>query len=125
MNRRMFALALAFVTQTAFGGSFICIPEAGALVEDGDGRPISSHLANVSQSKYILSNSSGDWVLKAHGDEVLTLDNCYSEYFCESKSGYAGTFFRQANSSIFTLIRISSLSNRNQIVAMKGHCSPI
>lgn len=122
---RFFLLSIILFPAFTNADAFLCIPEKGVIVEDGNGLPISTHVADVAQSRYILSNSSGEWIFKAHGKEELTLNNCTSEYFCEAKSGYSGTFFRSANTGVFSLVRLAKLDERNQLISMKGYCSEI
>jgi hypothetical protein len=107
-----------------YGESYLCIPDAGAMVEDGDNKPISSYIADVSRVKYILTDESGKWVFKAHSESTLVLDSCSSPYYCEKSVGYGGTFIRDDH-NVFSLIWLTVLNDRNQLVAIKGHCSKV
>jgi len=118
-----FIAIIFFIPLIVNAETYLCISEAGAVVEDGANKKIDSGLSNVSNSKYILTNESGKWLLKKHGGGLI-FSECKSSSFCESSKGFSGIFFK-SEKNIFSRVWLTVLNGRNQLITEKGYCSKI
>ena len=110
----------------SYGDTYICVPEAGAGVQHGGSAGIQANLYDVSDSKFIQSNESGNWLVKMLGNDQPIFDKCSGENLCESSRGYAGVFIRENDTGIFsaTWIIVHNEQSRTMVVA-KGRCSKL
>ena len=108
----------------AYAATYLCVAEAGAVVEDSQGS-ITAGLANVSQRKYVLTDETKKWVLKELGMDAPLFDKCPTPYLCERSDGYAGTFLRNQSTGVFTIVWFTQHKGANQIVVAKGKCSKL
>ncbi len=115
----------ALVSFCAHAETYLCVAEAGALVEDGGREGISAALADVSNKKYIQTNDSGKWLVKELGRDSALFDTCSSQYFCERASGYAGVFMRAPSSGVFSVTFMTRTNEINQLVVAKGRCTKL
>ena len=122
--QKLAALLLALVSSSAYAETYLCVAEAGAVVEDSQGS-ITAGVVNVSQRKYLLTNEGGKWVVKELGMDAPFFDECPSPYFCERADGYAGTFFRSRSTGVFTIVWLTQNKGANEIVVAKGKCSKL
>lgn len=122
---KLIPLLFALTSICAHADTYLCVAEAGAVVEDG-GDQISATRVDVSSEKYILSNNTGKWTLRRMRDDFEIFDKCYSQYFCEREGGYAGAFLRIATSSnVFSITFMTRHHDINQLVAAKGRCTKL
>jgi hypothetical protein len=87
-------LLVALFAETLHAETYLCVAEAGAVVEHGGSAGIHASVVNVSERKFIQTDEAGEWVVKALGQDFAVFDDCTSAYFCERSTGYAGVFMR-------------------------------
>jgi len=99
-------------------------------VEDGAGRPASSALANVSDSKYVVTHEDGTWGVKVLGSDYFLFDKCIiSDYgepsFCEQAGEmFAGSFLMDKDRR-FSILWMTQVNGRDRWIVAKGRCSRI
>jgi len=120
---RVILLLLAAFPCVALADTYLCVPEAGALVADGP-KGISASLADVATHKFVMTNERGAWVVKELGKDFAIFDHCESVYFCENSKGFAGAFWRQ-DDGIFGVVWTLKDGNVNNLVSAKGKCSKL
>ena len=119
-------LFFALVSFYAHAETYLCVAEAGAVVEDGGREGINAGLlAGVSNKKFIQTNDSGKWLVKELGRDSALFDKCSSQYLCESANGYAGVFMRPPSSGVFSVTFMTRLNEINQLVVAKGRCTKL
>lgn len=107
MYRTLTALALLGVVSPILADTYLCVGEAAAGVEHGGKAGIKAHIYNPENEKYVMTNGSGAWVVKALGEDDPLFDDCKSEHFCERKGDlYAGTFVRYSEGGTFTAVTV-------------------
>jgi hypothetical protein len=118
-------LLLAF-SGSAFADAYLCIPEAAAGVSHNY-KTYSDVTAKIynTNDKYVLTNSSGKWVLKRHGEDKVYFSNCLSEYHCNNGEYYGGSFLRSAEGGIFFIVTMTGGENESVVAVSKGYCSKI
>ncbi|WP_143004209.1 hypothetical protein [Thiohalorhabdus denitrificans] len=127
---KWFAALIIFFPCITLADTFLCVAEAGAVVEDGDGAPAIASVADVSGKKYILTKDSGSWVVKEIGKEYVLFNQCTepyppgAPYFCDHSDGYGGVFIRNGRGR-FSITLITKKGGRDLLVAAKGRCSKI
>lgn len=127
---KWFAVLLMFIPCISQADTFLCVAEAGAVVEDGDGIQASASVMDVSAMKYVLTQDGGRWVVKELGKEYILFNRCTepsppgAPYFCERSDGYAGTFIR-IRKGAFSITWMTQKNGRDLLVAAKGRCSKI
>lgn len=114
---------------SAHAESYLCVTEATAGVEHGVKHGIQAKIYNETSEKYIISNESGEWVVKKLGSEIPIFDKCTGQNFCEMKSGYGGAFIRDLK-GFFTITRIFGPASKTEVqvftmIVAKGRCSKI
>ena len=127
---RSLLVILALTPFAAFADTFLCVPDVGALVKDGDGKPASAHIADVSQEKFILTRENGNWGVKRIGTDFFLLNQCekpsrgVTPYFCDHTDGYAGAFVRKDDGR-FWVTWMSRRDGFEMLIVAKGRCSKI
>lgn len=124
---RELSFLMLFASANINATTYLCIPEAGAAVENTGTKNFQSHVYDVSNYKLIMSDESGKWQLKQHGSNQPQFDNCSSEYYCEDTRGFSGVFFRSDDGQ-FTYVfhgGFESPPGRHKLISLKGLCSKI
>lgn len=115
---------LSSCASIASATSYLCVPEAGAAVTNDEHGTITSGAADVSLTKFVVTNESGKWIVKFLGSEVPLFDKCSSKDFCEhSGDGYSGAYW--SSNGLFSITWITTLEKRENLVVAKGRCSKI
>ena len=123
MNR-LTALLIVLVSGVAHAESYLCVPEAGASVMHGGGEPIRARIEDDSDNKFIVTNNSGQWLVKLLGRDEAVYE-CSSPNYCEGSKAYVGTFIRYTD-GVFSATWLASDKQGHQfLTAVKGRCSKI
>jgi hypothetical protein len=115
---------VALAPTVVFADSYLCVPEAGAVVNDGGAGGVEAGLLNVTPHKWVLSNESGNWVVKKLGSDKPYFDRCQSEFFCDNANGFGGAFWRDTNGS-FGVVWMMLEGKINHLASAKGKCSKL
>lgn len=108
-----------------------CAADAGAFVEDGAGKPASSALADVSDSKYVVTQTeSGGWGVKLLGHDYFLFDHCIisnqgEPAFCEHAGEMFAGSFLMGQDRRFSVLWMTQVRGRDRWVVAKGRCSKI
>lgn len=123
------AAALMAVSGASLAETVLCIPEAAATVKQQRGSIVGAGLET--SAKFILSNESGNWVVKHHPSGAVIFGNCRTEYFCDAGEMFAGGFFRERpdpgsqSRSVFTAFWITADNSSSYANVAKGYCSSL
>jgi hypothetical protein len=111
----------------AIAETYLCVPEAGAYVENGGPRGIAAAVVDQFSEKYVLSDESGRWLLKELGKDAPMFDSCVSAYTCEnSGKWYAGRFARDPKDGVFTIHFMRIVDDKRLLdVVAKGRCTKL
>ena len=121
---RLIMVGFLLCSQAALAETLLCVADAGAIVEDGDGRPASAAAADVTANKYVLTRQNGSLVVKELGKDYALFNDCVSPYLCQRSPEYAGAFVRTEDGR-FSVTWISRQGNRDQWIVAKGRCSQL
>lgn len=116
----------------AWSQSYLCVPDAAAVVEDAPGRTATSEAFSSSDNKYVVTQAGGSWVVKTLGAEDVLFDSCAIgntgvPTLCELGNGrYSGTFLLLADGR-FAVVRFTSRSGSDlsAMLVEKGRCTSI
>lgn len=115
-------LIIAF-PKVVLSDTYLCIPEATAGVSSGEDG-FDSHIFNTDNRKIILSNESGEWLVKEHGAD-FALDECSENGFeCLHSKGYGGAFLRGKDGHFF-YNSIERKDNANYFLVTTGNCTKL
>ena len=127
---RLLLIVLALTPFAALADTFLCVPDAGAMVRDAEAKRASAHIVDVSQEKFILTRENGNWGVKALGDKYSFLDHCLiprdggAPHLCQSSRGHSGIFFRNDDGR-FSITWLTADDSFSMYFAAKGRCSKI
>lgn len=116
--------ALLMLPCVALADAYLCVPEAGGVVHSGGPKGISADILNVNRDKWVMTNESGKWIVKALGSDAALFDKCESEFFCENASGFAGAFWRDQQ-GVFSIVWLLVDGEVNHLASAKGKCSKV
>ena len=130
MKYLLLAIGIASPTGATDAASYFCGADAGAIVEDGANRPASSAIANVSDSKYVVTFLDGRWIVKPLGQEILIFDQCVTgddgaPSFCEVGGEMFGGSFIMERDGRFSILWLTRANDRDRWVVAKGRCSRV
>ncbi len=94
MNKYIAILLLAF-SGLAFAESYLCVAAAGSGVLENDKGEIIARIYNVEDEKWVVTDESGQWVVKKLGMDLAYFDSCDAvptSLHCEYTEGWAGVF---------------------------------
>lgn len=117
----MLAPCLTMSSFSVNAETYLCIPEAGAYVSHDRNGKFSSGVADVSNMKLIQTNENGKWAVMKVGWDTAIFDKCWSPYYCENESGYAGAFLKNKNNGF----SITWMPEPETIAVAKGMCTKI
>lgn len=102
--------------------TYLCAPEAAAGIRQSFD---DTYLAGKYQvnTRFILSDQSGKWMLQEEGVSTVLFDYCSSEYICQRSSGFGGAFWRNEN-NMFSVHMMTSLIDHPGIenLVYSGKC---
>ena len=87
-------------------------------------------LADVSSSKYVVTQAEGRWGLKLLGEDYFLFDQCIvSDHgepsFCEmAGDNFAGNFLLNIDGR-FSILWLSQKDGRDRWIVAKGRCSKV
>lgn len=125
---RILMLLMSVYSINTFANAFLCVGEAGAGVSEGvENKPFKRMKATVYDAetqKYLLSNDTGSWMVKAITDDGFQL-KCESEYACHLPGETVRSFTRSRKTGNFTLIQSVLAPNKTVVttVVLKGRCT--
>jgi hypothetical protein len=122
--RGLFVVVLFVFSSAIIADTYLCVGEAGAVVSHGGKRGLESIAYSKTDSKYVLSNNSGEWLLKSMGHDTPIFDSCVSQYYCENTNYYGGTFYR-GKDGYYGIVRILFNETEENLVTEKGRCSKL
>ena len=130
MKTKLLAVLLLIAPGAAIAQTYLCAADAGAFVEDGANRPASSALANVSDSKYVVTREDQDWGVKVLGSDYFLFDKCIiSDWgepsFCEQAGEMFAGSFLMGKDRRFSILWMTHVNERDRWVVAKGRCSKI
>ena len=111
--------------------SYMCAADAGAFVEDGAAKPASSAVADVSDSKYVVTRmENGGWGVKPLGYDYFLFDHCIisnqgEPAFCEQAGEMFAGSFLMGQDRKFSVLWMTQVRERDRWVVAKGRCSKI
>jgi len=132
MNKYIAILLLTF-SGSAFAKSYVCISDAVVAISHNydDSSVDTPKTYDPKLHRFILTNNSGDWILKSMDSDFVLFHKCISEYVCESISsfgGFNGSYFVRNNKNrVFSLVMSTADPDTNSSITMvaKGRCSKI
>lgn len=119
-------LSLVF-SGSVFAETCLCLPEAGAAVSHGGGDPITSTTWQQSSQKYILSNVSGEWLVKEAGKDMPLSSKCVSKYHCQlGYKNFWGGVFQYHKDGFFSIVQtLGNKDGQSSMVVEKGLCTKL
>lgn len=124
--RLMAALFMVLAPAPCLADTYLCIPDAGAVVLSGVKSGIRSMVVeekSLLNYKLLLSNASGRYTVSMHGETADFLNRCFSTHFCESEDdNYRGHFIRDKN-NIFTASWMTRDGDDDVSIVVKGRCT--
>lgn len=121
---RQIATFLLLLPTMVSAESFLCIAEAGAVVEDGGNQSASAGIINTQNMRFLQIEEDGEWVVQRFGDSYSLFDQCATPYICESSDRYAGAFTR-SDDGRFSVTWFAKNNGREQLVVAKGRCEEV
>jgi hypothetical protein len=125
---KFLVLLLSLLSLNVYADKILCVGEAGAGVIEGvENKPYTPIVADVykaSTQRYMLSNDTGSWMVKAIGKDAFQLA-CENEYLCNLPGATVRSFTRSVKTGNFTLIE-SVLSDTKAVLStlvIKGRCT--
>lgn len=129
MKVKIFILTIIpFLSINVSSETFICIGDKGAEVKNIGKLSIKSEVVTAGNIKLILSDESGDWVLKYHGGAPTGLDKCINGTLCETSGDKFGGFFLKNDLNVFTFHAfILDPNNQTNVtdILVKGLCTSL
>ncbi len=120
MYKLLLLIAIIFSSNT-YAKSYLCTGEAAAGITYSDSGRVKSFTADVSKMQWMVTNTSGNWVVKEVGLNAPLPLQCQSEYYCEiengdffwrDKNGYFEYYRRQPNFEKPNLVEVGIIGGR-------------
>jgi len=104
--------------------SYLCTAEAAAGIVHSKNGKVESFTSSLDKLQYVMTNTSGTWILKEVGlNYPLPLD-CQTKYYCEYKGGNGDFFWRTSDGYFEYYKRQPNIKNPDikQVGIIGGRC---